>query len=269
MSNPIDRTSVSLPVILLPGAVLPAQPAYEALIESLGPGIDAHVKNLELYAGERPPARYSLAIEVDGIERVRRTTNAGRIHLVGYSAGGAACLAYAAAHPDHVASLALMEPAFAGWQGMTSEERDHMERFRAVQAAVGDEMFGAFQALQLAPDVQPPPPPPGPPPAWLARRPAGIRALLDSFFRTDLELSSLAPVSAPVWIALGGRSHPDYFPRMAERLSRIFPDCTIDVFPDRHHFDPPHRIEPDAVAERLRALWTRAEAGANGQARRD
>jgi hypothetical protein len=161
-----------------------------------------------------------------------------------------------------------MEPAFAGWQGMTPEERDHMGRFRAVQAAGGNEMFGAFQALQLAPDVQPPPRPPGPPPAWLARRPAGIRVLLDSFLRTDLELSSLARVGAPVWIALGGRSHPDYFPRMAERLSRILPDCTIDVFPDRHHFDPPHRIEPDAVAERLRALWARAEAGGKGPLRR-
>jgi hypothetical protein len=26
----------------------------------------------------------------------------------------------------------------------------------------------------------------------------------------------------------------------------------------RHHFDPPHRVEPDRLAESLKALWSRA-----------
>ncbi len=258
MSNPLDRPSPTVPVILLPGAVLPAQQAYEALLESLGPNVDARVKDLELYAGDDPPRDYSLATEVAGIDRVREASSADHMHLVGYSAGGAACLAYAAAQPERVRSLALMEPAFAGWQGMSPEERGHMERFRELQGVTDGDMLGPFQALQLAPDVQPPSPPPGPPPAWLSRRPAGIRALLHSFFQTDLELSLLGRVTSPVWIAVGGRSHPDFFARMAERLSRSFPNCTIEVFPARHHFDPPHRVEPDAVAERLRDLWARA-----------
>jgi len=49
---------------------------------------------------------------------------------------------------------------------------------------------------------------------------------------------------------------------MAERLAGVFPDFTIERFPERHHFDPPHRIEPDRVADSLRRLWARAEAGA-------
>jgi len=31
------------------------------------------------------------------------------------------------------------------------------------------------------------------------------------------------------------------------------------VFEERHHFDPPHRIEPEKLARSLRALWERAE----------
>jgi hypothetical protein len=63
-----------------------------------------------------------------------------------------------------------------------------------------------------------------------------------------------------VYFALGGRSNPDYFARMAERLARIFPDFEVETFAERHHFDPPHRIEPERLANSLLALWERAEA---------
>jgi hypothetical protein len=47
---------------------------------------------------------------------------------------------------------------------------------------------------------------------------------------------------------------------MADRLALIFRDFTIETFPDRHHFDPPHRIEPERVADSLLAVWQRAES---------
>ena len=47
---------------------------------------------------------------------------------------------------------------------------------------------------------------------------------------------------------------------MAERLGAIFPDYTVETFPDRHHFDPPHRIEPERLATSLLSLWQQAEA---------
>jgi hypothetical protein len=34
---------------------------------------------------------------------------------------------------------------------------------------------------------------------------------------------------------------------------------TLDVFEERHHFDPPHRIEPERTARALQAHWARAE----------
>jgi hypothetical protein len=37
----------------------------------------------------------------------------------------------------------------------------------------------------------------------------------------------------------------------------VFPDFTLDVFAERHHFDPPHRVEPERLAGSLRAIWAR------------
>ena len=41
-----------IPVIILPGAVMPAALAYEDLVTALGPEVDARPKELEIYAGD-------------------------------------------------------------------------------------------------------------------------------------------------------------------------------------------------------------------------
>jgi pimeloyl-ACP methyl ester carboxylesterase len=162
-------------------------------------------------------------------------------------------------HPERLLSLAVMEPAFAGWQEMSPEERVALERFRPIGELPDAEMLAAFQRAQLGAGVESVPSPPGPPPPWLAKRPAGLRAFLGAFFSSDLDLDALRRFDRPVYFALGGRSKPDYYARMAERLGRVFPDFTLEIYEDRHHFDPPHRIEPARLAAALRALWGRAE----------
>lgn len=246
-------------VVLLPGGVVPAGPAYAALLTELGEEVEALAKDLEVYATDTPPPGFSLDTEVAGIAHVADQAGFERFHLVGYSAGGAASLAFTVRHPERLLSLALMEPAFAGWQAMTVEERAALERFRPLAAMPDSAMMPAFQLAQLAPGVDPVPPPPGPPPPWMARRPAGLRAFMGAFFSSDLDLNALRTFDRPVYFAVGGRSNPDYYVRMAERLRGVFPDFRLEVFPDRHHFDPPHRIEPARVAASLRALWARAE----------
>jgi hypothetical protein len=52
-------------VILPPGSVLPAQPAYGALIEALGTDVNAVSKDLELYASDEPPPGWSLDTEIE------------------------------------------------------------------------------------------------------------------------------------------------------------------------------------------------------------
>lgn len=245
--------------MLLPGSVLPAGPAYGALLDVLGDDVDAVAKDLEVYATDEPPRGYGLALEGEGILREADAHRFERFHLVGYSGGGAASLAFAAAHGDRLRSLALLEPAWAGNERTPTEEA-HNKRFAALAQLPPDEQMTEFARLQLAPGVEPPPRPAGPPPPWMAKRPAGIQAFLRAFETGELDLDALRRFDRPVYFALGGRSHPDYFAEMAKRLGAVFPDFTVETFADRHHFDPPHRTEPDRLARSLLALWGRAEA---------
>jgi len=244
--------------VLLPGGVLPAEPAYAALLDVLGDRIVPISKNLEVYSGDRPPASYSLDIEVAGVLREADRHGFERFHLVGYSGGGASSLAFAAQHRTRLQSLALLEPAWAG-NDRTGEEEALWLQFRALEGLPADQFMAGFMRLQLAPGVEPPPLP-APPPSWMSKRPAGLRALIRAFDSDDLDLARLRAFEQPVYFALGGRSNPDYYARMADRLRKIFPDFTLETFPERHHFEPPHRIEPERLGESLLALWERAEA---------
>jgi pimeloyl-ACP methyl ester carboxylesterase len=254
------RSARRWPIILLPGGILPAQPAYGALLAELGEGVDARAKDLEMYAGETvPPPGYSLETEVEGIGRVADEAGFETFHLVGYSAGGASSLAFASRHPERLRSLVLMEPAWAGREGQTPEEAAVFDRFRVIPEMAPDEIMAAFIRTQLAPGVEPPPPPAGPPPPWMPPRLAGIGGVLAAFDAFDPDFDVLRRFDRPIYFALGGRSNPDLYARIAERLAGVFSDFTLDVFEDRHHFDPPHRIEPARLATALREFWTRAE----------
>src|SRR5918995_6774916 len=91
----------------------------------------------------------------------------------------------------------------------------------------------------------------------MRQRPAGIRAVMRAFRSYSLDRDALAAFERPVYFALGRLSNPDQFGELADRLGKVFPDFTLEVFADRHHFDPPHRIEPERLARSLRAIWAR------------
>jgi pimeloyl-ACP methyl ester carboxylesterase len=238
---------------------MPAEPAYSALLHALGDRVDAVAKDLEVYSGDQPPPDYGLGTEAQGVLREADGRGFERFHLVGYSGGGASSLAFAALHGERLLSLALLEPAWAGNE-RTPPEDALWQRFRELEPLPPDQFIAGFTRLQLAPGVEPPPRPGGPPPPWMAKRPAGLRALMAAFDDSELDLDALRAFEKPVYFAVGGRSNPDYFVRMAERLAAIFSDFTIKTFPERHHFDPPHRIEPERLSNSLLALWERAEA---------
>jgi hypothetical protein len=52
--------------------------------------------------------------------------------------------------------------------------------------------------------------------------------------------------------------NPDDYGEIADRLGTVFPDFRLEVFDGRHHFDPPHRVEPERLAKTLLAIWARA-----------
>jgi hypothetical protein len=153
-----------------------------------------------------------------------------------------------------------MEPAWAGRDGQSPEEAAVFDRFRAIPGLPPDRIMPEFIRTQLADDVEPSPPPSGPPPPWMASRLAGIGGFMRAFDAYQPDLEVLRRFDRPVYFALGGRGNPDLYARMAARLGDVFPDFTLEVYDDRHHFDPPHRIEPARVAAALRELWSRAES---------
>jgi pimeloyl-ACP methyl ester carboxylesterase len=178
-------------------------------------------------------------------------------HLVGYSGGGAAALAVAARRPARLLSLALLEPAWAGNWGWSPKHSALWATYDELEHLPPEQFIPAFMRLQVRPEVQLSTPPAGQPPAWMRQRPAGIRALMRTFKTYTVDRDALAAFEGPVYFAMGGLSNPDHFGEVAERLGKVFPDFTLEVWDKRHHFDPPHRIEPEQLAGSLRAIWAR------------
>jgi pimeloyl-ACP methyl ester carboxylesterase len=246
-------------VILLPGSVLPGDLAYGSLLTALGSTTDGVVKELEVYATPEAPPDYTLDLEVAGVLRDADERAWEQFHLVGYSAGGAVALAFAARHSKWLASLALLEPAWAGRRDLSSPEQALWTEYDRLEALPPDQFMRSFMRLNVKPGVELPRPPAGEPPPWMARRPGGIRAFMRTFKTYELDHDALARFDRPVYFALGGLSNPDQFGAIATRLRRVFSDFELEVFEERHHFDPPHRVEPERLADSLNALWRRAD----------
>jgi pimeloyl-ACP methyl ester carboxylesterase len=225
-------------------------------------GRDAEVvaKDLEVYATPEPPDDYSLEAEIAGVLREADGRGWERFHLVGYSGGGAASLAFAAARPARLESLALLEPAWAGNWDLSPAEKTVWREHERLEGLPAEQFLPTFTRMALKPGVPPPAPPPGDPPPWMAKRPAGILAFLRAFKRGEIDRDALCRFDRPVYFALGALSNPDQYEEIAKRLSGVFPDFELEVFDERHHFDPPHRIEPERLASSLKKLWLRTES---------
>jgi pimeloyl-ACP methyl ester carboxylesterase len=245
-------------VVLLPGGVLPAEFAYPDLMTALGSDADARYKELELYADDEPPPEWGLETEVQGVRRLADEARFDRFHLVGYSGGGACALAFCAAYPERLLSLTLNEPAWGGNEGWSDVEKDHWRRLDEMMALPPEEMMSAFMQSGQPQRDEPPPPDPEPPPPWFAKRPAGLRAFHSAFKTYHLDLDRLRSFDRPVLYVTGGKSNPIENEPIAERLGKVFPDFTREVYEERHHFDPPHTAEPERFAASLKRLWERA-----------
>ncbi len=252
-----EHPSSELPqVVFVPGGVMVASMSYGPLLEVIKDQVQPVVKDLEVYATDTPPSNYGLGMEVAGIQRVADAAGFKDFHLVGYSAGGAASLAFTAQFPGRLKSLALIEPAWIGNDDWTSEDvADWAEMDQAV-ALPNEERMRAFARWQMRPGLEPPKLqfPPGPPPPWMAKRPAGLDAISRAFKLYQLDRAQFRRFRRPVYYAVGGLSRP-FYQRNARTLGSFFPDMRVETYEDRSHFDPPHRAEPGRFARALRELW--------------
>ncbi|MDQ6772776.1 MAG: alpha/beta hydrolase [Candidatus Dormibacteraeota bacterium] len=246
---------MTVPVIALPGGVMPAALRYAHLAAALGSDVGLHTKDLEVYSGDEPPAAYSIALEVEAVARFADSLGLDRFHLLGYSGGGFVSLAFAGAHKDRLLSLTLFEPASIPG-ALTAEEAPLFRRLEAELADLsGAEFMGGFIRLELRPGVDVPTPA-GPPPPWMRHRPAGLAAMLAAFGKHPFDRDSLRQCRFPVFLGYGDLSG-EHEEIRAGILGRLFPDVHIRRFSGIHHFVPPEQIYTSDHRRALRELWAR------------
>ena len=242
-------------IIAVPGAVVPAALRYRALSAALEGEARIHTKDLEVYAGDAPPPGYSIALEVAQLGAFADSLGLDRFHLLAYSGGGFVSLAFAGAHPERLRSLALFEPASIPGEPTPEEQ----ERFGQLEAGTagqsGAGFMRAFVEAQLRPGVQAPPPM-EPAPPWMAKRPAGIAAMMAAFPAHPFDRNALRSVTVPVFYGYGELTSDQEEVR-AGVVSRLFPDIHVRRFPGVHHFSPAEAIYNDAHVGALRNLWAR------------
>jgi pimeloyl-ACP methyl ester carboxylesterase len=241
-------------VIFLPGIIAPAAHRYEALLKHLV-GVNAILKDLEVYRDDTPPAAYSITTETDSLLRTADEAGIERFHLYGHSGGGAVALAFAVAHPDRVLTLAIDEPA-SDFTNEGNAEFGWPDFDRALQMETPG-MMREFMKLQVGPGVELPPQPEGAPPPWMAKRPAGVRAFVEALRAHHIVAEEYRAFEQPVYFTRGSLTHPRWS-SMEQRLSNLFPSFSSEVFEGLHHLNTSHMAEPRRVAARLAALWERA-----------
>jgi pimeloyl-ACP methyl ester carboxylesterase len=245
-------------VVCVPGSVAPAAQRYGPLLAAVGGAAELHLKDLEVYREAQPPADYSIAEEVEAIERLADARGLSRFHLVAYSGGGFISLAYAATHPRRVISLALFEPARIPGE-LTGAERAFFSSLASkLRGLQGSDFMATFIREQVKAGVQVPPPPPGPVSPEMQKRPAGIAALVQAFdeYPFDRELLRAAPF--PVYYGYGDLSHEEQALK-AGILAQLFADFRVQRFSGVHHFVPPEMIYTPDHAQTLLDHWRRAE----------
>ena len=244
-------------VICVPGSVAPAADRYRPLVEAVGDAADLHLKDLEVYREEQPPADYAIQLELEGIDRTADTLGLERFHLVGYSGGGFCSLAYAGTHPERLLSLALFEPARVPGE-LSAAERDFKRYLEsALSGKQGGDFMTAFVQAQVKPGAQLPPPPASVSPE-MRKRPAGIAAMIRAFDAYSFDRDWLRRCDFPVYYAYGDQSHEEQGLK-AGILAQLFPDIHVQRFAGVHHFVPPEQIYVPAQVRSMLDLWQRAE----------
>lgn len=249
-------------VVFLPGGVTPVRLSYAPTLAELEGEVDPVLKELAVYESETPPADYSLRLEVEALRKTVDSLGLTQFHLVGFSGGGAVALAFGAAYPERLLSLALFEPANVPGRWDDTEQAFWAEFSTALRDLPPDEMLREFTRRQVRQGAELPPTP-EPPPPWMAARPAGLNALMQAFLVDDTDRDRLRQLRAPVYLAYGLLT-ADFMVRRVQILAALLPDLWIEAYPGIHHFTPPQRSQPKHYAAALRSLWTRAEGPPGG-----
>ena len=238
------RAGSGPPLICLPGGAMRSS----AYLGTLG-GLTGHVELLLLDPrgtgdSERPadPATYRCDRQAADVEALRIHLGLDRVALAAHSAGAAIALHYAAAHPDRVSHLLLINPS----PRVVALEISNPDRFQAMEKRRDEPWFpSAYAALQRvwageATDEDWPLITPFNYGRWddAARADAAIgkneEAAALYYACGPLDPARLAGLKAPV-LLITGEYDPQIPPHRATDYAALFPDATVAVLPAAAH----------------------------------
>jgi pimeloyl-ACP methyl ester carboxylesterase len=199
-----------------------------------------------------PGEPYGLAAEVNAVSAAAQAHGLSRYHLLGFSAGATVALGAALELGDAVQSLTVLEAAVIGDDDWHPSETAWRASLAAVRARPARQRGQAFRQILVRPGE--PLPLLGPPPPWDTR----TDMLEDMLAQVGFVSSDLAAITRPVLVIDGGRSHPR-MRHQNERLVQVIPHARAEVFSECSHLSPPHKAEPERLAEVLIDFWTHAQ----------
>jgi proline iminopeptidase len=198
----------------------------------------------------QPGAPQSMDAQVADLEAVRQTLGLAKFALVGDSYGGLLAMAYAAAHPEHVAKLVLSDSPGPSWTSIVHllpevfpdiEEQNAKEEERlgpSTDAAARASLRNHFRMIFYSPEKRD---------AYMSHmgdlgyEPAVAQAVVKATANLDLT-SKLAGFQFPA-LVITGRYDMNVAPLTAWRLAHAIPGAKVVFFEQSGHL--PSYEEPD------------------------
>lgn len=149
-----------------------------------------------------------------------------------------------------MSSLTLIEPAWIGNHPWDAREVAYLSR---VDCAMQLPVSQRGQALLMAMS------PPGTNPStistpdWLLERSARFEPIWRSFRESTLDIEALQTFPAPVYLPVGGKSHPR-FTLAARWLASLFSRSWVDIHRDQTHLEAPPIRETERFTRALGTL---------------
>ena len=194
-----------------------------------------------------PPDGFGLADIADGLAALLETLDLGPAHIAGISWGGTVLLELYRRHPEHVATLIMID-TYAGWKGSlpAEEVRARVASTREMLSVHGEAFDPTLPGL-FAND----------PPAEYVRllaaiaadaRPDTLRNQLAIMARTDL--SDLLPQIAVPALLIWGQHDVRSPLSVAHQFHDAIPSSTLVVIDDAGHLS--HLERPEQVNQAVR-----------------
>jgi pimeloyl-ACP methyl ester carboxylesterase len=222
------------------------------------PGVRSVFHNVAGLTGELElSTSYRWQNEIDRLAADLQRVRDEPIYLLGISGGASLALAYVAAHPEEIAGLGLIEPAWS-FLPLTAIEQQYFADLDAVLQLPPDKQRDAFVRLLVQPSVVE-----LPPVTPMAKRgyqgiqrseDTGLSIVTRAMQSHHIDPADLKTFKGSVYIAVGGRSNP-MWQTQAAQIKAALPQTIVDIYPNRHHLDLPHHAEVDRLSGALIAAW--------------